>query len=610
MEVTMIDDKNVSKLYRYEALLQAIDFFTQKFNLEQLASYAFEFSNEILTLNASALFLKEGDTFRLKKSRFYKAEDYTIPDCERIQRIALFYGDIITSHYENFFAAEDMAFFSTKLVIPLLIQDMVFGFIVSDGKAVSDFDEDDLIIARALMRLINNSLENSKNFSDLQSTNKQLDQKVFNLFSINQSSRALLSVLELNKLYSLAVDIFSELTSSKVTAFGLYDEIRERVMIRSYKNVFCSNKYYGEFQLAQSKYSGYKMVFHYREDQEELKKLFVNYPDFEGLEAEYIILLVRERILGFVTISKPVNDRSYDESLFELIESLATSTYISVTNAILFEEVHLQKSLVEQKYKVLAKLNLLIKNINSCIDLQELCSLTMKTLHVAFGIKKAFIALYENQQCTIQDHFGFQAENRLIETNDAWEDIRDTGTLYKFTGTQNSDYLPAKLLEEVGASNCLVISPIQLGDSDLGEYASHPIGYIVVLQTREGLKEEETLLIDTISNSIAPIINHMNTIAHIKKEYVVNYRELFLKKLADKFQNKHCFLIDFKIYYKKFPQLPLSDPDLTGYSGMEHFYFDSILFVLSEITLADSLFDGIIEAADMEEALEKIRRIE
>lgn len=605
----MIDNKNVSKLYRYEALLQAIDFFTQKFNLEQLSYYAFEFSNEILTLNSSALFLIEGDAFKLKKTRYYKAKNYKIQDCEQIQRIALFYGDIITANFENFFTPEDVAFFNARLVIPLLIQDKVHGFIISDGKAVDNFDEDDLIIARALMRLINNSLENSKNFSDLQFTNKQLDQKIFNLFSINQSSRALLSVLDLNKLYSLAIDIFSELTSSKVTAFGLYDEIRDRIIVRGYKNVFSSNKYYGEFQLFQNKYSGYKMVFHYREDAEALRKLFVNYADFEGLEAEYVILLVREQILGFVTISKPVNDRCYDGALFELVESLATSTFISVTNAMLFEEVNRQKNIIEQKFKVLTKLNLLIKNINSCIDIDELCSLTMKTLHVSFGIKKAFIVLYENHEYRIKDHFGFETTLQRLEPGESWEQLQGNGTFCRYTGAQNSSYLPAALLEDVGESNCFVISPIQLGSLELDEADRHPLGCIVVLQTSQSLKEEEVLLFDTIANSIAPIINHMNTIAQIKKEYMPNYRELFLEKLSAKLRNKRLYFIDFKIYYKKFTGLPLNDPDLSMYAGMEHFYFDSILFVLSELELNTALFDGVIEASDMPEALEKIKGI-
>ena len=52
-------------MYRYHAILQAIDFFTQRFNPEQLGYYSFDFVNEMLFLNSSALFIKENDEFIL-----------------------------------------------------------------------------------------------------------------------------------------------------------------------------------------------------------------------------------------------------------------------------------------------------------------------------------------------------------------------------------------------------------------------------------------------------------------------------------------------------------------------------------------------------------------
>lgn len=68
----MISENDItSTIYRYEALLQAIDFFTQRFNLDYLSEFAFEFTNEILTLNSSALFLREGNDYILKKKRYY-----------------------------------------------------------------------------------------------------------------------------------------------------------------------------------------------------------------------------------------------------------------------------------------------------------------------------------------------------------------------------------------------------------------------------------------------------------------------------------------------------------------------------------------------------------
>lgn len=515
----MIDNKNVSKLYRYEALLQAIDFFTQKFNLKQLSDYAFESANKILDLKSSALFLLEGDFFEIKSSKYSGISQHTIQNTQNIKGIATLHGDIITSNFERFFNTEDISLFKMEIVIPLIIKDLMYGFIVSDGKLSQKLGEDDFIIAHALMQLMNNSLENSKIFSDLQETNKQLDQKIFNLFSINQSSRAMLSVLDLSRLYSLSIDIFSELTSSKVTAFGLYDEISDKIIVRGYKNVFNAGKYYGEFELTDKKYKGYKIVFNYRQDIELIKGIFKNYEAFAELEAEYVILLIRDNILGFVTISKPVNERKYDQSLFELIESLASSTYISLKNAILFQEVTRQKSIIEQKLTMLTKLGKLIKNLNSCVDIEELCDLAVRTLNISFGIKKALIALYDGKDFVIKKTVGFQTAETLLDTDESWEQFSYSGVYFCSTNDSNSTYLSEQLLLEAGDSNCLVISPILINTVMLPD-DSKPLGYLIALQTSESLKEEEILLVDTVANSIAPTVNHMNSILQVKREYM------------------------------------------------------------------------------------------
>lgn len=604
----MIDNKSMSKLYRYEALLQAIDFFTQKFNLEQLSQYAFESANKILDLSSSALFILNGDFFEIRDSKYANGLGYKIPNTHNLGIIATLHGDIITSHFDRFFSPEDISLFNMKIVLPLIIKNQLYGFIISDGSQSREFEEDDFIVAHAFMQLMNNSLENSKIFSELQSINKKLDQKIFNLFSINQSSRVLLSVLDLNRLYSLSIDIFSELTSSKTTAFGLYDEISDRIIVRGYKNVFSTQAFYGEFELVSNEYKGYKIVFNYSQDKELLKKIFRNPEAFEMLEAEYIILLVRDRILGFVTISKPVNEREYDQALFELIESLASSTYISLKNAILFQEVNRQKNIIEQKLAILTKLGLLIKNLNSCSDIEELSNLTVRTLSIAFGIKKAFIALYDGKDFVIKDAVGFKPGSALLETNDGWERFSYSGSYFCFVSDSNQTYLSHRLLEEAGDSNCLIISPIMI-DTLMLQENPRPLGYLVVLQTPESLREEEILLVDTIANSIAPTINHMNSMQQVKSEYLTNQRTAFIKALSAKYGNKESFLIDFYIYYKRLPAVPFTDPDLSNYEGCEYYYFDNILLALSEKELELQLFDGKLEGAGVEEITEKIKKL-
>ncbi|MDF2531131.1 MAG: hypothetical protein K0Q65_712 [Clostridia bacterium] len=595
-----------NKLHGQDALLQAIDFFSQKFNMSQLSNYAFEFTNQMLSLNSSALFVQTKDGFQLVKVKNYDVAQYLIEDTSKLQRIATFYGNVMTAGFHHFFEEKDLEVFTPQLVIPLIVKDLLYGFIITKGKVDVAISQDDLTMSKALMQLINNSLESCKNLIDLQHINHELDQKIFNLFSINHSSRMLLSELDLHKLYSLAIDIFSELTSSRITAFGLYDEIKDRIVIRGYKDVFSSTKLQMDFELLDSAYDGYKIVFHYQEDKELLQGIFKNYQDFKCLDSEYIILIVRERVLGFVTISKPVNDRAYDQGVFELIESLAASTYISFKNAIYFNEINRQRSSIQQKLNTLTNLNILIRNINSCATIGELCDISIKTLHYSFGIRKAFIVLKEKDSFVIKNHVGFELHNNKLEMNARWENIHQNSVV-SYMSYNAADYFSKSLLEDVGASNCLVIHPISISNTDL-EKDQEPLGYIVVLETTDALKEEEALLIETMSNSISPIVSHLQELKKIKDDYVVNQRKAFMKSLDAKLRNRSKYLIEFYIYYKKIIQIPFEQLDLSCYNQYEYYYFDNMLIVISYDKLHEAQFDGSIEASCAEDTEAKLTK--
>lgn len=174
----------------------------------------------------------------------------------------------------------------------------------------------------------------------------------------------------------------------------------------------------------------------------------------------------------------------------------------------LYEEVTRSRAIVENKLNVLTKLNILIKNINSCSDIDELCNLTVRTLNISFGIKKAFIALYENGEYVIRDFAGFEPSSRELKMNDKWNKLNICGLFYKFTGESNSEYFSGQFLEEVGKANCLIIAPIRIDEAIL-EDDSRPLEYITVLQTPKTMKEEEVLLLDTISGSIALTVHHL-----------------------------------------------------------------------------------------------------
>ncbi|EOD00828.1 GAF domain-containing protein [Caldisalinibacter kiritimatiensis] len=576
-----IDSSITSKLYRYEALLQAIDFFTQRFDLEQLSNFAFEFANEILTLKSSALFISEDDNFVLKNRRNYSIDSYSVENDSKIQLIATLHGTIITTNLQQYFSPEFIRKFRIRLVIPLIIDDKLYGFIVSDGKAIGECDESDYVIAKTLMRLFNNSLENSKIFSELKTKNNELDEKIFNLFAINQSSKMLLSELNLENLYTIATDVFGEITSSKVTSFGIYNDTTNTIQIKGYRNVSTFSKYFTELKFNSNSYTDNKIVLDINEDIEIIKSLFINWEELLNLDAKYIILLVKEKLLGLVTLSEPVTNSTYKQSIFELIETLASFTYIALSNAMLFEEIKQQKKIIEKKFKTLVNLNKLVNNINHCTSIDELFELTLKALNISFGIKKAFIALRDNEKVyKIKDSKGVELRNYQFSINKHWEDTFSGETIYDFTESSCIQYFNEELYKGFGKTNCTVISPIIVENYSLS-YESYPLGYLVVLKTKDSLQEEEILLLDTITKNISPVIYQMNIREQIQELYIEDPKKKFLDVLSSKIKERNEYLLDFNLYYKKVNKHPFEEVELHEYKGLEHYIVDNYVFVFT-----------------------------
>lgn len=599
-------DNYTQSLYQHQALLYAIDFFTQSFNLSDIANYSLDFSNEMLTLESSALFLKEGNYYNLIKSKNMDLKTYKIKESTKLKNIPTLHGHIIKSKFSNFLKEEDIDKLKPRIIIPLSIKDKLYGFIISTGKAIGDFNKKDYLIADTLMRLANMSLENTKYLTEMEEKNKELDDKVYNLFFINQTSKSLLSELDPESLYTLCTDIIGEVTCSKITTFGLYSDLRDKIVLKNYRDISSYDQYYSEIELNTRQYKEDKIILNYKNDLKLIKKYFANWQEFEKYQTEYIILLVKEEIHGFVTISEPVNNKKYDKMMFELIESLMSNIYIAITNARLFRKVDEQRKLIKRKYNLLKKLNQLIKQVNICDDINEMVNVVGQILNVGFGLKKYLITVKDTGNYKIIEKGGFQSEVSVLQTNSAWEAINTNGIYYQLSDADYYKYLEIDLIEDIGKSNCLIISPIKINQTLPDE--ENQLGYILIFETPESLGEEEVLLIDTISNSIAPIIRSIKKVKNLENNYIQDPEKRLVDKVKAMIYQKQEYHIDFLIYFKKILKKPFEKINLDKYRNLNYVYLDNYLFVLSQKEL-DGDFDGCFSVKSIDDLKEQIKNI-
>jgi GAF domain-containing protein len=482
------------------------------------------------------------------------------------------------------------------------MHDFLHGFIISDGKVMGDLEKDDLSIAHALIQLFGNSLESSRHVFELNEKNKQLDQKVFKLFAINQSSKSLLSEVKLDSLYSLATDVFSEITCSSVTSFGVYDSASKAIKVLGYRDVTTYETLYTELKILNRTYQSSRVVLEFEKDIEIIKAIFENWEEFELLKAKYIVLLVKDEILGVVTLSESVNGNPYDEETFELVETLASFAHIAISNALLFKEIVNQKERVEKKFGILDRLNKITRNINRSNSIEEISSLTLKVLALNFGIKKAFFS-YRIQDSYVVSHvFGLNNEQIKFCVSAQWEKALQGEMVSDFCEVAIQDYFNETIKDQIGYSNCIVISPIFISQSSYNQ--QYPLGFLVVFETKDSLKEEEILLIDTITKNISPIIYQMDSKQKIKKQYILDPVEQFVQIVREKLEERKEYSLNFYIYYKRIDKNPLKKADNTLVAGEECYIIDNVLFVITYEYVDCENFTKLPDFKTVEELLE------
>ncbi|WP_313558921.1 GAF domain-containing protein [Ruminiclostridium cellobioparum] len=541
-----------AKLYRYTGLVQAIDYFSQKLVFEQIIDAAFDFINELLLVDSSAIFVYENDGYYIKKVKGIAKKIGKIPVTTELGNLAAFNGNILYEREKiiKFFDPEIIDALAVNAAVPLIIEGNLYGFILFYNKSIG---EDDFIISEALMRLINNALENFSRYEKLARVNSELDEKIFNLFAINQSSKILLSELRMDVLYSISVDVFSELTRSKITGFVLFDEKSEKFVLKSYKDVFYKTKD-AHINLEPSKSAGIdqnKVIIDLgkAEDREYLNGLFDGASaQLEQLEAKYAVLILKQsQLLGLVTLSETVTGGEYSSGIFELIESLASSTYTALSNAMHFGLVNEQKALIQKKLDKLISLNSLTKNISSSIRMETLLETCTKTLQISFNTSKGAFCLYKKETNEFEIASTINLDNcskKVITPNKKWKRIFEGDTVFAM-GQQNlAGYVGESLAAEIGEAQGVLLIPVYIDMMDI-----EILGLMAVFKYDDIQldNEENMLILETIAGSIAPVLNNLLMMQLQQRFMLPNYSEIFKSDLKGEIKQAIEYNLDLTV---------------------------------------------------------------
>ncbi|PKM49787.1 MAG: hypothetical protein CVV02_14355 [Firmicutes bacterium HGW-Firmicutes-7] len=554
---------------RYSGLISAIEFFSQRFELDQLMTYAFEFCNNLLLPDKIALYYNNDGFYSIFKTTGYN-ETFSFEYNDHYNQIVYFHAGLLyEKQISTLLPLEINEIFKPNFCIPLIMDKSFFGLIAIQRSESNPFDIEDEVVANALMNLYSTALTNYSSYKDLETIKSQLDEKIFNLFAMNHSTKALLSELTLPSLCELAISVFSELTQSSFTTFFIKDSISENYKLMSYKNVKKHNQKLDMVLFPDNNQVSMLPIL-IDMDNKKSADLFIS-SFFNGSEIvnkinpEYVVLLKKSsKLVGFVTLGSKVNDTKYDSSIFELVESLASATYIAINNASYIEEIEKQKKVSTNKLKDLQNLNMLMKNMNSAQTHDQVISLVMNTLNVSFGIEMGFFALYDykEQAFTTSNTINIKESSSQIMMSNAYLPLFEGEPILVYEEDKIINYLPEAVIGAflMPASGLLMI-PVYIKSVDI-----HLIGFFALMSSRSKsfITEENLVSFDAIATHIAPVIHQLQYAHKIKNTYQPDYSYLFLENLQLQIEEAVEFSLDLYIIHiyhtgsVHFTQSPLS----------------------------------------------------
>jgi GAF domain-containing protein len=536
------EENDSNMITRYSRLVKAIEFFSQRFSLENMDLYIYQFTLELLKVKACGYFHLENDIYTVYDGEGLTSKKYTFPMEEKHNQLVYFHAGLMSKDFiKEFVNADIVTDLKPDYGIPLIMDKTLYGFFLINNGGDKLAKEEE-IIAEALMNLYSLSLTNYKSYNALERVKRDLDSKIFNLFAINQASKALLSELNTDHLIELSLSVFSELTQSRVTGIYIYDQLSNSYDSMGIIDVYNKKSSRPTRLLAnQQKHKSVKVVIRYDEPEEIAG--FAKYFDgdisaLDYNEPEYIICLINEGDLrGFVTISSRVNGEAYDMGTFELIESLASSTYVAIMNAKYIEKISSQQRIIEDKFKRLQELNRLVKNMNTATSIDNLLDLTLETLKVSFGYRTSFVALYnrKDQYFDIHKHLNFQLETSTFKLTEYVHELKDGKMIIRYRQDDVASILSEIYTDELyDKVQGMIMIPIVIEEMD-----NHLMGVICLMDVNEGVlsTNENILTLETIANHIAPHIKHLEVLDHIQKSYIKNSPREFIQDLEEAYNN-------------------------------------------------------------------------
>ena len=230
---------------------------------------------------------------------------------------------------------------SLRLMMPMRIKDHFVGIVVlGEKKDGANYSSADLQLIQALVGLAATSINNASLYEQSELTKNELDRKVFNLMTLQQSGKVLSSTLDLYELVKISIDMFLETVWANKGVLMLIGDENPDLEVKAFKGI--------EEELVKSleKDPGevWAMTTLFKEKKPILAQELATNTTFQSYTAinrplsfaVYLPLLKEGELCGVMKIGPKINGEGFTENDLEFFSTLASQAVIAFENARLY----------------------------------------------------------------------------------------------------------------------------------------------------------------------------------------------------------------------------------------------------------------------------------
>jgi diguanylate cyclase (GGDEF)-like protein len=230
---------------------------------------------------------------------------------------------------------------SLKLFMPMRIKDHFVGLVVLDAKKDSTpYNDAEIQLMQALVGLASTSINNAMLFENSETTKNELDHKVFNLMTLQQSGKVLSSTLDLSELIKISIDMFLETVWSNRGVLMLFSDDRPELEVKAFKGI----SHEEIIELKKDPAETWAMTTIEKEKRPILAQELASKSSYQSYStinrnlpfAVYVPMLKEGDLYGVVKVGPKINGEPFTENDLEFFATLASQAVIAFENARLY----------------------------------------------------------------------------------------------------------------------------------------------------------------------------------------------------------------------------------------------------------------------------------